>query len=173
MNFLFLARFLNNLKHRTTFIALQNQQSRSIGFRPAPPVPELCEATDASEVYSGTGSLEDFLNIRFGPNMPTILDEKSPTRDLVNFPRQVRKDFPEPCRLGIIPESWFQAFYEKTGVTGPYCFLYSFLTFMLSKEWLVVEHELLVGIEVTIIIVALTKMFAPNIREKMGKEIDV
>lgn len=170
----FLARFLSNLKYKNAFVTLQNQQKRSIGFRSAPPVPELCEATQPSEeVYNGTGSLEEFLNIRFGPNMPTILDDKNPTRDLVNFPRQVRKDFPEPCRLGIIPESWFQMFYEKTGVTGPYCFLYGFLTFLLSKEWLVVEHELLVGIEATIIIVALTKMYAPSIREKMGKEIDV
>ncbi|OTF77677.1 ATP synthase subunit b, mitochondrial-like protein [Euroglyphus maynei] len=105
--------------------------------------------------------------------MPTIHDEKSERRDLVNFPRPVRADFPEPCRMGIIPESWFQMFYEKTGVTGPYCFFYGFLTFLLSKEWLVVEHELLVGIEATAIIVIAAKIFGPEIRKKAGTAVDV
>lgn len=105
--------------------------------------------------------------------MPTIHDDKSERRDLINFPRPVQPDFPEPCRLGIIPDSWFQAFYNKTGVTGPYCFLYGFLTFLISKEWLIIEHEILVGFEATIIMIILAKMFGKNIRQKFGKEIDV
>lgn len=145
-------------------------------MRAAPPLPEIVDDNEAEAKEfdpKQNGSLEEFLNLRFGPNMPTILDEKSERRDLVNFPRPVRADFPEPCRLGIIPESWFQMFYEKTGVTGPYCFFWGFLTFLLSKEWLVFEHELLVGIEATIILGFAAKTFGPAIRNKGGAEVDV
>src|SRR6218665_1590430 len=103
-------------------------------------------------------SLESFLSLRFGQNFPTINDDKNPQRDLVNFPRPVQPDFPEPTRMAIFPESWFKAFYNKTGVTGPYMFFGTFGTFLLSKEWLVIEHEIFAGIQATIGIAILVKM---------------
>lgn len=152
----------------------QNQQQfRMISSRSAPPLPAIDDEVGNEYDPKMDGSLEDFLNIRFGSNMPTIMDEKSERRDLVNFPRPVHVDFPEPCRLGIIPESWFQMFYDKTGVTGPYCFFWGFLTFLLSKEWLVFEHELLVGIEATIILGFAAKTFGPAIRNKNCAKVDV
>ncbi|KAH9422379.1 ATP synthase F(0) complex subunit B1, mitochondrial [Dermatophagoides pteronyssinus] len=174
-NFLQAARLLNNSQYRTTWLLQNHQSNRMLFMRAAPPLPEIVDDNEAEAKEfdpKQNGSLEEFLNLRFGPNMPTILDEKSERRDLVNFPRPVRADFPEPCRLGIIPESWFQMFYEKTGVTGPYCFFWGFLTFLLSKEWLVFEHELLVGIEATIILGFAAKTFGPAIRNKGGAEVD-
>ena len=41
-----------------------------------------------------------------------------PDRDFANFPSLVRPESIPPVRLGFIPDSWFQMFYEKTGVTG-------------------------------------------------------
>ena len=149
-------------------IAVQPSAAISI----APPTPELTE--EGGDVYDPRReSLESFLNIRFGQNFPTINDDKNPQRDLVNFPRPVQADFSETMRLGIIPESWFKAFYDKTGVTGPYVFLGTFGTFLLSKEWLVFEHELLVGVQVVIIMTALIKTFGPDVRNSLCKSVDV
>ena len=41
-----------------------------------------------------------------------------PERDYTNFPRLAMPVSAPPVRLGFIPDSWFQAFNEKTGVTG-------------------------------------------------------
>lgn len=140
--------------------------------RTSPKLPVLSEEV-GDEYDPKNESLESFLNLRFGANFPTIKDDQNPQRDLKNFPRPVQPDFSEPTRLGIFPESWFNAFYNKTGVTGPYVFLGTFTTFLLSKEWLVFEHEILVGIEATIILVVAAKMFGGDIRRSLCETTDV
>jgi len=62
-----------------------------------------------------------------------------PERDMKNFPNPSIGESP-PTRLGMIPESWFDAMYPKTGVTGPYVFLGGFSLWMLAKEHMVVDH---------------------------------
>lgn len=41
-----------------------------------------------------------------------------PDRDTKNFPHPTQAEKSPPTRLGVFPETWFQAFYDKTGVTG-------------------------------------------------------
>ena len=62
-------------------------------------------------------------------------------RDYANYPTLVQREWCPKVRLGFIPDSWFQAFYSKTGVTGPYLFVGGLVTFMFSKEILVTEPE--------------------------------
>uniref|UniRef100_A0A914W3J1 ATP synthase subunit b n=1 Tax=Plectus sambesii TaxID=2011161 RepID=A0A914W3J1_9BILA len=68
--------------------------------------------------------------------------KEHPDRDLANFPHPEMKLRPDKVRLGFIPDKWFLAFYEKTGVTGPYLFGIGLWSFLISKEIVVLEEEM-------------------------------
>jgi F-type H+-transporting ATPase subunit b len=53
--------------------------------------------------------------------------------------------------MGIFPAEWFEAFYSKTGVTGPYMALVSMGTFLTSKEYFILEHDFYAGIALAIV----------------------
>lgn len=62
-------------------------------------------------------------------------------RDMKNFP-PVKFVFDTPkVRFGFLPDSWFQAFYPKTGVTGPYLFMFGCALSLINKEiWVLDVH---------------------------------
>jgi len=93
-------------------------------------------------------------------------------RDLVNFPRRTRPIDKPPVRMGIFPDEWFQAFYPKTGVTGPYVALFGFATFLTSKEYYVIEHDFYVGFALFIVLGTIVKKFGPAITEAINKDLD-
>jgi len=101
---------------------------------------------------------------------PLMAFKEGPERDLVNFPRPKRLLDPLPTRLGFIPDSWFQFFYSKTGVTGPYVFGVGFTTYILSKEILVLEHEFWTGVSLFMMIIFAVKKFGPQIRTYLSSE---
>lgn len=99
--------------------------------------------------------------------------KEGPERDLVNFPRPKRALNSEPVRLGFLPESWFTYFYPKTGVTGPYVFGAGLLTYLLSKEIWVLEHEFWGGVSFFIMIIYGVKKFGPQVSTWLEKEAQV
>jgi F-type H+-transporting ATPase subunit b len=92
--------------------------------------PAKSSSDDGSEIAKTLANWEAANKIYFGPE-----------RDTVNFPIKKQPLTAPPVRLGFIPDSWFQAFYPKTGVTGPYVFGVGFLTYVMSKEIWIVEHN--------------------------------
>jgi len=97
---------------------------------------------------------------------------ESPERDLGNFPRRQRPIHPPPVRLGFLPESWFKFFHEKTGVTGPYAFLFTVATFLTSKEYYVLEHDFYAGIALIIVWGGIVKAINPGFTDWLNSEME-
>jgi len=92
-------------------------------------------------------------------------------RDLVNFPARVRAIDPSPVRMGIFPSEWFEAFYSKTGVTGPYMALASVGTFLCSKEFFILEHDFYAGVALAIVIFGVVRTAGPGLNDMLEKEL--
>ncbi|XP_064456020.1 ATP synthase subunit b, mitochondrial-like [Ornithodoros turicata] len=100
------------------------------------------------------------------------IPNEPPERDLVNFPRLKRPVYPAKVRMGFLPDSWFQFFYHKTGVTGPYFFGAGLLTYMYSKEILLMDHEFWTGVTLAIMISYGVKKMGPGVNAYVDKEVD-
>lgn len=79
---------------------------------------------------------------------------------------------PSPVRHGFIPEEWFQAFYPKTGASGPYVFAITVGTYLTSKEIYIMEHEYYNALALLIIYVGGVKMFGQKLAQFLDKEVD-
>lgn len=99
-------------------------------------------------------------------------NEKNPERDHVNFPRRKRPLHTGAVRHHIFPEEWFQFFYPKTGVTGPYMFAASFTTYLVSKEIWVLEHDFYCGLALAAVVGGLVHNLAPMANEYLDKYND-
>merc|ERR1712135_211541 len=60
-------------------------------------------------------------------------------------------------RMGMIPEEFFEAFYPKTGVTGPYCLIGGAALYALSKEVIPMEHQIINGASLAFLIYCIYK----------------
>lgn len=74
--------------------------------------------------------------------------------------------------MGFIPDEWFQLFYNKTGVTGPYLFGTGLVVYLYSKEILIMEHEFASGVTLAIMAWIAIKKFGPGVRAYLEKEVD-
>lgn len=86
--------------------------------------------------------------------------------------RPVRPINPGKVRMGFIPDEWFQMFYSKTGVTGPYVFGAGLITYLCSKEIYVMEHEYYAGLSLAVMAAVVVKKMGPSVAEYCDKEID-
>lgn len=85
---------------------------------------------------------------------------------------KVRQE-PGKVRMGFVPEEWFQFFYKKTGVTGPYTFAFTLSTYLVSKEIYVLEHEYYTALSLLVMWVYGIKKLGPKLATFLDKEIDV
>jgi len=92
-----------------------------------------------------------------------------PERDTKNFPILTQPEYGPPTRMGIFPATWFEMFYEKTGVTGPYTFGIGLITFLLSKELWVVEHGFTEFLGFWIAVAYLHKKIGPGLAKTLDK----
>ncbi|XP_072335996.1 ATP synthase F(0) complex subunit B1, mitochondrial [Scyliorhinus torazame] len=72
-------------------------------------------------------------------------------------------------RYGLIPEEFFQFLYPKTGLTCPYMFGTGLVTYLLSKEIYVINHETFSAISIGIVILYGIKKFGKDVAKFADK----
>lgn len=95
-----------------------------------------------------------------------------PDRDTANFPHPMQPEKPPSVRMGFIPETWFNFFYEKTGVTGPYVFGTGVIATLLSTELWVVEHGFTEFVSFWIAVWILGTKLGPGVSKYLQKTDD-
>jgi len=91
---------------------------------------------------------------------------EAPERDRKNYPLPERPLEAGKVRMGFIPEEVFEAFYPKTGVTGPYLLLLGGATYALSKEVIPMEHQFINGTSLALLIYIIYKKYGLKMAEK-------
>ena len=75
-------------------------------------------------------------------------------------------------RIGLIPDDWFKAMYDKTGVTGPYILFWGGLATLLSKEYFIYWADTAEQIVFLGLVVFISKKYGKTIGAWLDKEAD-
>ncbi|KAL1497560.1 hypothetical protein ABEB36_008501 [Hypothenemus hampei] len=85
--------------------------------------------------------------------------------------RPIRQE-PGKVLLAFVPENWWSAFIPKTGITGLGTFLFTFGTFLVSKEYYVLDHDYYLGLSTIVLWASLIKYLGPTIAKYLDNDID-
>ncbi|CAH8861554.1 unnamed protein product [Trichobilharzia szidati] len=88
-------------------------------------------------------------------------------RDFKNFPTIKFAETSPKIRMGVFPDYWFQPFYNKTGVTGPYMFMFGSFMFLINKEIWVFDPHFLEFTTFVIMSTVFVKLFGPRAKKFM------
>jgi F-type H+-transporting ATPase subunit b len=103
---------------------------------------------------------------------PRTYPHDAPERDFANFPPLRIPEEGGKVRIGVIPDEWFKAMYEKTGVTGPYVLFWGAVTTLLSKEYFVYWADTAEQIVFLTATIYLAKTYGPAVAKFLDDASD-
>lgn len=96
----------------------------------------------------------------------------APERDFVNFPPLRIPEKAGKVRIGLIPDNWFNAMYDKTGVIGPYVIFWGGFATLFSKEIYVQWADSSEHFVFLLLIIGASKLYGKQLGEYLDKEAD-
>lgn len=103
---------------------------------------------------------------------PRRFPHDAPERDFVNFPAVRIGEQGGKLRIGLVPDNWFKAMYNKTGVTGPYILFWGGLATIISKEYFIYWVDTAEQIVFLGILIAVSKLYGTKIGQKLDQQAD-
>lgn len=96
----------------------------------------------------------------------------APERDFVNYPPVRLAEEGGKLRIGLIPDEWFKAMYNKTGVMGPYITFWGAVATVFSKEIYVLWADTWEHITFFTLVIAVTKLYGKQFGQALDKQAD-
>jgi len=94
----------------------------------------------------------------------------APERDFANFPPVRVPEQAGKLRIGLVPDEWFKALYDKTGVTGPYVLFWGAVATVLSKEYFVYWADTAEQIVFLTAVIGISKLYGRQLGQFLDKE---
>ncbi|VEN48817.1 unnamed protein product [Callosobruchus maculatus] len=101
---------------------------------------------------------------------PSGGDISGPTKS--SSMRPVRRAQPGEVLFACLPVEWWLYFVPKTGYTGLGTFLFTFGTYLLSKEKYVLEHNYYGGLSMAIVCWGAVTYVGPEVAKMLDKEVE-
>jgi len=96
----------------------------------------------------------------------------APERDFVNFPPLRIPEQGGRVRVGLIPDEWFNAMYDKTGVIGPYVIFWGGVATLFSKEYYIQWADTSEHFVFLLIVIGVSKLYGKQIGAYLDQEAD-